>query len=313
MAAGKQADVAGGVAFAALFGWALHVAANPDPSQLVTVGAAAHLLSLCMLLSEARRTRSMPQVSANSLLLLALGFAFRLCSTTYFQGYLPIDSTGDGPFQVLEGVALLCAMRGLALFEAAGQYPSVRPCLAALTVAAVLAGACFGDLDRNPTFDGLWALSVYIETLAVMMIRRELQAVVDKRETLPLGFVLPQLLGFVCRVFFWHAAYAEIAPEKPVRLQEYFPQVLLAVHWVTIVSYGSLLLAAVLTHGTPAPAAPAPAAPAQPLVQPTAAAATGKVMLGELEISVPLGCTQLVPLAAVYTAEGTLRVTYKPA
>merc|ERR1719313_1462501 len=256
----------------------------------------------------------MPQISANSLLLLALGFAFRLCSTTYFQGYLPIDSTGDGPFQVLEGVALLCAMRGLALFESQGQYPEVRPCLAALTAAAVLAGACFGDLDRNPTFDGLWALSVYIETVAVLMIRRELQAVVDKRETLPLGFVLPQLLGFVCRVFFWHAAYAEIAPEKPVRLQEYFPQVLLAVLWVTIASYGSLLLAAAMTHGTPPAPAPAPkiapAPAAQPLVAP-AAPAGGKVMLGELEISVPPGCTQLVPLAAVYTAEGTLRVTYK--
>lgn len=321
MTAGKRADVAGGLAFLMLVAWGAHVAANPDPSQLVTVGAAAHLLSLCMLLSEARRTRSLPQVSAACLLMLAIGLALRLCSTTYFQGYLPIDATGDGPFQVLEGIALLCAMRGLALYEAAGESPEWRAVLLACTLCAGAAGSCFGDLDRNPTFDGLWAMSVYVETVACVAITCQLKALVERREGLPLGFVLPQLLGFACRASFWHAAYAEIAPENPIRLQEYFPQVLLGVHLLMIASYAGLLLAAFMTHGTPPAPAPAPVpAPAPAVVEPkvaqvaqAGAADLATVMLGELKIAVPPGCSQLVPLSAVYTAEGTLRVTYKPA
>lgn len=317
MTAGKHADYAGGFVFLLLTAWAANVALSPDPSQLVTVGAAAHLLSLCMLLSEARRSRSLPQVPAAHLLLLAVGLALRLCSTTTYQGYLPVDASGDGPFQVLEGVALLCAVRGMALFEAQSEAPAWRPVAGALTLAALGAAVCFGDLDRSPLFDMLWAMSVYVEALASVLISRHLQPVVDRRGRLPLGFVLPQLLGYACRVHFWHCAFGEIAPEKPVYLQQYFPQVLCSVHWLPIAAYGALLVESL---------GPAPEPQPEPAEQPEAKAPQmaglpqlpggeadySTLRLAELEIRVPKGCTQLIPVRAEYTKEGTLRVAYQP-
>jgi len=303
-------DVTGGLAFLCLTAWAAQVASTPEPSQLITVGAAAHLLSILLQLGEARRSQALPEVPGWVLLLFALGLGLRLCSTTYFQGYLPIDATGDGPYQVLEGLALLCALRQLAMFEAKSAPLELGKAVGCFAVAGLCAVACFGDLDRNVVFDTLWVMSVYCETLATVAGCAHLAHNVHKRIALPYHFLLPQLLGIACRCHFWTAAYAEIKVENPVRLQQFFPEVLVGVHCVMIAANGLLLLAAAATAGTPVPEE---APPTQPLAKSDGGAADmSTVKFGELEVSVPAGCTQLVPLSAVYTADGVLRVTYKP-
>lgn len=288
-----RADLAGLAVFGGLAAWTFAVATSPDPSQLVTAGAGYHLLSACMLLSAAKRCGGLPQVPASCLVSLAAALSLRLCSTTYFEGYLPVDATGDGPYQVLEGMTLLCVLRALTMFEAAGSSIDWAPTLAGLALAGGLGAACHGDLDKSPAFDALYAVSVYAEVAACAHCLRQAAG-------LPLCYVVPQLAGLGCRARFWVVAFPEISVEAPQLLQAFFPQVLVASHLVMCAAYGY----AVMRDTFPESAAPQEAAVAPAPVE-------QHVTVGELKITVPAGCRQLVPVSAVYT-DGLLRVVYQP-
>lgn len=279
--------------FVAIVVWAVHVARTPDPSQLLTCGAALHLLSLVSMLLAAGRA-GLPEASCCAMLLLAASLALRLCSTTYFQGYLPVDSSGDGPYQVIEATALLLALKVVAYVEARGKTPlNWRPALSAATFSAMLAALCYGSLNKNPTFDRIYAMSIYVELCAVAFQAAHLVTLPAAQA--PYGFLVPQVFGFLCRLRFWLAAYGEIAAKEPARFQDYFPECLVGSSLLGASLFGVLVLRRLLQR-------PGPRAV-------TVAALPEKIPGLPMP---PGGCRKLVPVSAVYTDDGLLRVTYRP-
>merc|ERR1719498_334588 len=69
------------------------------------------------------QTASAPEahgLSANSLVLHSIAFACRLSSTTWLNGYLPVDASGDWIYQAFDVLALLIAV-GLTARRMAGR------------------------------------------------------------------------------------------------------------------------------------------------------------------------------------------------
>lgn len=270
------ADAVARVALVVVCAWAAHVARDRHAAQLITCGAALQTSAVLTLVTAPHAGVGFP-----GLLLLAGGLALRLCSTCFFQGYLPVDASGDGPYQAIEVLGLLLTLKVCASFT----HCEYRPALSAAAVAALWASSCYGGLDKNPTFDSIYAMSVWVEVAACCF---QAQHVLQQGPDLtPVGFLAPQVLGMVCRLRFWLAAYSEIAPKSPVRLQHLFPQCLTLSHVFVAIVYGLLCARGVLRVRNAA------------------------TVLPDVPVPVPKDASRLTPLRAVYT-DGTLKVTYKP-
>ena len=76
----------------------IYKVADGQPSSLVTVAAELQLIALCfkairVLLGEA--SSRVLGISTRALVLEMMGLSCRLASTVWFNGYLPVDPSGD--------------------------------------------------------------------------------------------------------------------------------------------------------------------------------------------------------------------------
>merc|ERR1712083_432771 len=64
-------------------------------------------------------------ISVQSLILYMLSLSLRLSSTTWLQGYLPVDASGDGLFQTVDVVTLAASTLLLGRVALAHNYEPV--------------------------------------------------------------------------------------------------------------------------------------------------------------------------------------------
>merc|ERR1719178_98647 len=79
-------------------------------SYTLFIGSGLQLLGFISLCLKVRGTKSVTGLSSQSLTLIAISLTFRLLSTTVHEGYLPIDSSGDMMYQVIDACTLLCVL-----------------------------------------------------------------------------------------------------------------------------------------------------------------------------------------------------------
>merc|ERR1719240_2371585 len=79
-------------------------------STCITLGVAIQCFAYSCLRLKISQQNSVAGISAQTLILQALAFALRLCSTTWLKGYIPVDGTGDGLYQVLDVSALILVL-----------------------------------------------------------------------------------------------------------------------------------------------------------------------------------------------------------
>merc|ERR550537_1436742 len=75
-------------------------------SAIITLGAAFQCLGFVLLRLKVRKQRGVQGVSGRSLQLYAVALCCRLFSTLQYNGYLPVDRTGDWLYQLVDLVAL---------------------------------------------------------------------------------------------------------------------------------------------------------------------------------------------------------------
>lgn len=213
-----------------------------DPSVAITFGAGVQLFTFLLLWVMPRKkatyylqpTGDSPEFALLSVLALSL----RLSSTLRWQGYLPSDATGDGCYQALEGLAALIAMRGLL-----DQGLTPRQCargLAAIVGCAVVGSVCYGDLDKRPLWDRVYATSMYTEVVAWGFLAGSMFRAGPER-TLKPGFLVPAIAHAVLRACFWFVAMDEMIPTNHVKLlMPYFPMVVVTAHFLLAALLGVL-------------------------------------------------------------------------
>jgi len=83
-----------------------HMIGKGDFSAILTMSACVQCLAISLLAMQVVSTGSADGISARALILDAVAFTCRLSSTTWLNGYLPSDATGDWVYQLLEICAL---------------------------------------------------------------------------------------------------------------------------------------------------------------------------------------------------------------
>lgn len=221
-------EVASWSIFAVISLYAYSEMSEGDPSVLVTMGAALAFFACC-LVWVGRCKDGCLYLSPAFLGLQASAILIRLTTTTRYQAYLPVDATGDWLYQSLEGMVALGCLGGIMMWSNKQEVMPVTEktwTVAALGGVSVIAFAsqCYGDLASRPQADMSFAASVYLELFAwcfQMKVVSELP-----RHKVNAHFLAPLMMSNMCRAYFWHLAYPEVAPIEPVALMSYFPEVL---------------------------------------------------------------------------------------
>lgn len=269
-----------------------------DPSALLTVGAAFQLFGFVMqwLVPARGGVAVSAHRAADFGVLMSVSFALRLSSTLRFQGYLPVDATGDGCYQLLEGLALAVALVGL-LRSGITRWAALRS-FGVLAASAGLATQCYGDLDNNVVADRVYACSVYVEVAAWIALAA-VPMWHDGRRRFAGSFLVPAVVQAACRATFWICAFKEVRPIHPRLLMAYFPTVVI----VAYVAVGALalLMGLLVLLQTPYPEIVAEIG--------SVLAPKGALTLPPLEAPEGAGCSKFHPGRATFE-NGVLRVEY---
>merc|ERR1719217_800233 len=149
-----------------------HLLAEGEFSSILTLSAIFQCLAYSLLAFQVISSDA-SGISVKSLQLDALALACRLSSTTWLDGYLPFDSTGDYLYQCFDALSLAMVLWLLYRVlnvqkETYETYEDGLPAWPFAVASLVLAGLFHGDLNDRPLFDTLWMCGLFVSAVAVL-------------------------------------------------------------------------------------------------------------------------------------------------
>lgn len=185
-------------------------------STLITLGVGIQCFGYICLRVKIAQQKSVMGISGRSLILQALSIVFRLCSTTWLKGYIPVDGTGDWLYQILDIITLCLILQILhCVFKThRPSYQEEHDSFNVQVVALgcfVLASLVHPDLNNRPVFDTLWTTALYIDVVA-MLPQLSMMAKLGKTESLTCHYVGATAMSRVVSLMFWYHGYAEVGP-----------------------------------------------------------------------------------------------------
>merc|ERR1719478_2098694 len=99
-----QADVKGILSYVVFIVGAvsLYHALSAGFSSFLTLSAGLQCLAFVLLTMKVQNQRATTGLSGKMLAMYAMTLCFRLSSTVWLNGYLPVDKTGDWAYQAIE-------------------------------------------------------------------------------------------------------------------------------------------------------------------------------------------------------------------
>jgi len=142
-------------------------------SSVITLSAVVQCLGLTLLCIQVLSSKSASGISASALKLDAFAIGFRLSSTTWLNGYLPVDKSGDHVYQILDAISLVLILFLLhrvlvvlrSTYDASADSLRIQPLV---LVSLALAALLHGNMDASPLFDTLWMTGLFCGVVAVM-------------------------------------------------------------------------------------------------------------------------------------------------
>jgi uncharacterized protein with PQ loop repeat len=186
-----------------------------DWSVILTCGSIFQTLGWFALLHKITMQKSVAGLSLHTVELLIVVYAVRLCATTVRNGYLPVDSSGDGLYQAADflTLAIACGIRRGMKHTHSRTYDKEADTLdlrKSLPYCVLLALVVHGDLNDSFFFDSLYYVAVNVETLAMMPQLWMFVQGSGEVDVITSHFVVLQTLGRICSVIFWWYGMAEI-------------------------------------------------------------------------------------------------------
>jgi len=217
--------------------------AEGEFSAVLTLSAICECLAFCLLGVQALSTGSVHGISAKSLQMEAIALACRLSGTTWLEGYLPNDMSGDFFYQIVDALALVMVLWLLhrVLVVQRRTYDAEDDCLPVAPFAVgslVLACLFHADLDDRPLFDTLWMTGLFVGAVAVVP---QLWLMTRNKANVP-----PMMSHFVAVMaisrllsgtYMWHA-HEEITCEPWIVGVEHAGWAILAGHAVHLILLG---------------------------------------------------------------------------
>jgi len=191
---------------------------DSDFSLVMTGGAALQCLGFVILCIKVRAKKSVEGLSSKTLAMFAIYYCVRLTSTSLKNGYIPVDSSGDFMYQLMDLAGLLCVCHLLYAIHKTHvltyqDEDDTLPILPLVIPCAVLAYFVHGDFNKDAFYDIVWTTSLNLETLAMVPQLWMMAKQGGKVDSTMANFVGCIVLSCVCRFEFWWYAYPEIAEE----------------------------------------------------------------------------------------------------
>lgn len=184
-------------------------------SSILTYSVHLTVCACAMVALYITKSRDMRGISLKAFKLQLFGALMRLACTTWLNGYIPSDSSGDGLYQVLDGfVAVFCiyiiAMAMGTLRWTYYEEYDTFPFNAAVWFCFIFASLTHPNLNGRPLFDTLWNVSLYMDSMSaapqiVMMMKNHIAS-----PSCICHFVFFYFLNRVFSLIFWIHGYVEL-------------------------------------------------------------------------------------------------------
>jgi len=200
--------------FTAIGGFVWHFLADGKFSAIITMGVIFQCGAFLTLAAQVVSSGSCAGISARSLALEALALCCKLSSTTWLDGYLPSDESGDWFYQAMDVCSVLVVMWLLreVLVKRRSSYQDgedTAPYIGTLMIVSIVMAALFhGDMDDYPLFDALWMCGLLLGVFAVVPQLWFITRAGGKVDPLTAHYIAMTAVARVLSgTFMWHARY----------------------------------------------------------------------------------------------------------
>lgn len=189
-------------------------------SAILTLASAFQCFSLALLHAKVYTQRSVVGISQRSLCLIMISLVFRLASTLFYNGYLPVDRSGDWVYQCTDICAalltalLIVAMRWATRKSAQAHVLEKDTCWIGIPLACVgvLAVLIHPNLNQNVIADTCWTFSLYVETFSMVPQLFMMGKTGGEVEGLTSHYVASMAASKVLAFLFWYFSFTELSP-----------------------------------------------------------------------------------------------------
>jgi len=205
-------------AYAIMGTWAMvvwHHLSDKDFSTVLTMSSITQFLGFVLLALKVRWAKSAAGLSSKTLEMYFIFFCFRLSSTCFKNGYLPIDRSGDWVYQSGDALSVLVVLPLLyvthktygttyqAQHDSLDIFKAIIPC-------AILAFFVKGDLNSSPFFDWVWTTSLLLDTIAMLPQLWMMTKAGGKVDGMTSHYVVTLTISRAFAFAFWWHGYTEL-------------------------------------------------------------------------------------------------------
>jgi len=194
-----------------------------DFSAIVTAASYVQLAGFLILSAKIRRSKSVRGLSSKTITLWILFYSCRLTATALKSGYNPVDRTGDFMYQFIDFCSLATCLHLLYGVHKthAHSYQEEHDTLpiGPLVVGCVILGYfARANFNRHPLFDTMFAISVNLETIAMVPQLWMLAKLGGQVDSMTAHFVAATFLSTVCTFTWWWYCAPELEKRGPCLL-----------------------------------------------------------------------------------------------
>jgi len=252
------------LAYALFLGSALaivKIVAEGELSSILTVSAIFQCLGISILSWKVISSGSAAGISIRALVLDATAFSLRLSSTTWLNGYLPVDASGDWIYQAVDLCSLLMVLGLLyhLLVQQRVMYHSDKdtfPAAPMVLGALVLAALLHADMNDRPMFDMTWMASLFVGVVAVLPQLWMITQAGGEVEALTSHYIALMAISRVLSGIFMWEAREDITCIPLIKDFNHAPWVIMgahAVHLVLLGDFAYFYMKALTKHGLQLP------------------------------------------------------------
>lgn len=204
--------------FAVCLVFALRFASDMKFSAVITVGAAVQCLGFCLLRLKMRKQGGAQGISSRTLQMFLVMYLFRLYSTMQYNGYLPVDRTGDWAYQAIDvvaaGVVLSIIITIHSKYEASYEKTLDTCAIHWFFLGCfVLAVLVHPHLNNRRVPDMFWTAALYIEAVAMVPQLYLMSRKGGEVDSLAGHYVACVFVSRILMLSFWLHSYPELTPK----------------------------------------------------------------------------------------------------
>jgi len=195
----------------------MHKFTDGDFSVVLTMSSAVQCLGFFLLSLKVKYQKTVAGLSSRTLEMYVVFFLFRLGSTLFKNGYLPIDRSGDYVYQMGDIGSLVIVLN--LLYSVHKRHKDTYQAehdtlqiLKAIPACILLAFFAHGDLNNSPFFDTVWTVSLFLDTISMLPQLWMLTKLGGQVESLTSHFVAALVVSRILSFAFWLYGFKEIAP-----------------------------------------------------------------------------------------------------